>query len=448
MPSLAHNKFQLNMTSKYTRFDKPARAENLFLQGARVIDPRRGIDQIMNLHVRNGVLQGITSEAPAGSDVIDLRGHWITPGWFDLHVHLREPGKEVAETIATGCMAAMNGGFTGIACMPNTDPPLDDAATVKWVRSQGKPFPVEVHVIAAATRGRQGKELVEMTEIVEEGVRAFSDDGGPIKSSAVLRHAVEYSNMLGARIFEHAEDVYLAEGGSMNEGEWSTRLGVTGMPTIAEAIDVARCVLISEYTGGAVHICHVSAKESVELIRNAKQKGLRVTGEVCPHHLLLTDESCKTFDTNFKMNPPLRSESDRQACWEAFLDGTLDVYCTDHAPHSWEDKTQEFDIAPFGIVGLETALGLALTFFLEKGMGLHTLLERVVYAPREILTQPLPCIGEGEAANLTIIDPTCRWTVSPDDFKSLSRNTPFAGWELTGKSRGVIHRGFAVIQTF
>lgn len=436
------------MTSKYSRFDKPEQAANLFLQGARVIDPRKGIDQVMNLHIRDGVLQASTNEVPAGADVIDLRGHWITPGWFDLHVHLREPGKEVAETIATGCMAAMNGGFTGIACMPNTQPALDDAAIVNWVRAQGNAFPVDVNVIAAITRGREGKELVEMTEIVESGVRAFSDDGGPVKSSAVLLHAVEYANMLGARIFEHAEDIYLAEGGSMNEGEWSTRLGISGMPTIAEAIDVARCVLIAEYSGGAIHICHVSAKESVELIRNAKKKGLRITGEVCPHHLLLTDESCKTFDTNFKMNPPLRGEDDRKACWEAFLDGTLEVYCTDHAPHAWEDKTQEFDIAPFGIVGLETALSLALTHFLHNGMSLPTLLDRVVYAPREILSQSIPSIVHGEAANLTIIDPTHRWTVDPAVFKSLSHNTPFGGWELTGRARGVIHRGKALIQTF
>jgi dihydroorotase len=437
------------MTGNYSRFDVPARAANLLLKGARVIDPAIKLDQIVNLHVKDGVLHVISGESvPSGADVIDLRGHWITPGWFDLHVHLREPGKEVAETIATGCMAAMNGGFTGIACMPNTQPPLDDAASVNWVRDQARGFPVEVNVIAAVTRGREGKELVDMSEIVEAGVRAFSDDGGPVKSSAVLRHAVEYSNMLGARIFEHAEDKYLADGGCMNESEWSTRLGVAGIPTIAEAIDVARCVLISEYTGGAIHICHVSARESVEQIRSAKERGLKVTAEVCPHHLLLTDEMCKTFDTNYKMNPPLRGEEDRKACWEAFLDGTLDVYCTDHAPHSWEDKTQEFDVAPFGIVGLETALGLALTHFLNKGMTLETLLDRVVYAPRRILAQDVPSIAEGKPANLTIVDPEHVWKVDPGTFKSLSHNTPFGGWEMKGRARGVINRGYALIQTF
>jgi dihydroorotase len=311
---------------------------------------------------------------------------------------------------------------------------------------QAKDFPVDVNVIAAATRGREGKELVEMSEIVETGVRAFTDDGSPVKDTAVFRHAMEYANMLGAKIFEHAEDVYLAKGGAMNESEWSTRLGMEGIPTIAESIDVIRTISLAEFTGAAAHICHVSAKESVEWIRWAKAKKLRVTAEVCPHHLLLTDEACKTFDTNFKMNPPLRGEADRKACWDAFLDGTLDVYCTDHAPHAWEDKTQEFDIAPFGIVGLETALGLALTHFLSKGMSLETLLQRVVYAPREILSQSIPRLQSGEQANLTIIDPDHSYRVDSATFKSLSRNTPFDGWELKGRARGVINRGLAVLK--
>jgi dihydroorotase len=434
------------MTSKYSRFDKPAKADNLYLTGARVIDPRSGIDQLLNLHILNGKLSVGLDSPPQGADVIDLKGHWITPGWFDLHVHFREPGKEVAETIASGCRAAMNGGFTGVACMPNTNPPLDDAASVKWVTGQADNYPVDVNVISAATRGRQGAELVDMSEIVEAGVRAFSDDGSPIKNTAVFRHALEYANMLGAKIFEHAEDEFLAKDGSMNEGEWSTRLGVSGMPAIAESIDVVRSIQLAEYTGAAVHICHVSAKESVEWIRWAKKRNLRVTAEVCPHHLLLTEEACKDFDTNFKMNPPLRTEADRQACWDAFLDGTIDVYCTDHAPHSWEAKTQEFDVAPFGVVGLETALGIALTHLLSKGMDLSTLLERAVYAPREILSQPIPKIATGELANLTIIDPESKYKVNPETFQSYSRNTAFAGWELTGRAIGVINRGFALIQ--
>jgi dihydroorotase len=434
------------MYTKYSRFDKPERAKDLFLEGARVVDPRSGIDQVLNLHIRDGQLKVGLSEPPQGTDVIALRGHIITPGWFDLHVHFREPGKEVAETIESGCHAAMNGGFTGVACMPNTNPPLDNAGTINWVVEQAKPFPVKLHVIAAATRERNGKELVDMSEIVECGVRAFSDDGAPIRNSVVLRHALEYSNMLGAKIFQHAEDSDLVCGGSMHEGEWSTRLGLTGMPGVAEAIDVIRCIQIAEYTGTAIHICHISTKGAVEWIRWAKKRGVRVTSEVCPHHLLLTDAHCKDYDTNYKMNPPLRSEEDRQACLDAFMDGTLDVYCTDHAPHAWEAKAVEFDQAPFGIVGLETAMGLALTHLMPHVLDFNALLERVVYAPCEILTLPIPRIADGEQANLTIIQPDAVYKVDPSKFRSKSQNTPFAGWELKGRARGVICRGLAFIK--
>ena len=252
--------------------------------------------------------------------------------------------------------------------------------------------------------------------------------------------------MLGAKIFEHAEDGYLSAGGSMNEGEWSTRLGLGGIPVISEVVDVVRCVLLAEYTGAAIHVCHVSTKGAIDWIRWAKQRGLRVTAEVCPHHLLLTDEGCRDFDANFKMNPPLRSDEDRQACLAAFRDGTLDVYCTDHAPHPWEAKTQEFDLAPFGIVGIETALPLAFTHLVPQVMDLPTLLERVVYAPREILSQPLPKIATGEPANLTIIDPEASYEVNPASFRSQSRNTPFAGWQVKGMARGVVNRSFALIK--
>ena len=434
-------------TSRYSRFDSPARAENLFLTGARVLDPRSKLDQVVNLYIRNGVLEVGAAAAPAGADVIDLKGHLITPGWFDLHVHFREPGREVAETIASGCQAAMNGGFTGVACMPNTTPPLDNAGIVQWVVDQGSHYPVDVHVIACVTRERAGKELVDMSELVEAGVRAFTDDGSPVKNSGVLRSALEYANMLGTRIFEHAEDCNLSGVGAMNEGEWSTRLGLEGIPAIGEVVDVVRCLLLAEYTGTAVHICHVSTKGAVDWIRSAKQRGLRVTAEVCPHHLLLTDEACKDFDTNFKINPPLRTDEDRKACLEGLRDGTLDVYCTDHAPHPWESKFQEFDLAPFGIVGIETALGLALTHLVPSVLDLPTLLERVVYAPREILSQPLPKIATGEPANLTIIDPQASYSVEPTTFRSQSRNTPFTGWPLTGMARGVVNRGFALIKS-
>jgi dihydroorotase len=434
------------MQQKYSNLEDPARARNLFLQGARVVDSRLGLDQVMNLHIRDGVLIATPAEAPDGADVIVLNHHIITPGWFDLHVHFREPGREVAETIETGCHAAMNGGYTGVACMPNTEPPLDDIGRVQWVMEKASGSPVDVHVIAAATRDRAGKELVEMSELAEIGVRAFSDDGKPIRNTAVLRHAMEYAHMLGARVFQHAEDSDLDSGGAMNEGEWSTRLGLPGMPSVSEAIDVLRCLLLAEYTGAAIHICHVSTRSSVEWIRWAKRRKLPVTAEVCPHHLFLTDSDCKDFDTDFKMSPPLRTAEDRDACLQGLADGTLDAYCTDHAPHAWEAKAQEFDIAPFGVVGLETALGLAFTHLVPKVMDLGSLLERTVYGPREILSQPMPKIAIGEPCNLTIIDPQASWTVEPDKFRSKSRNTPFKGWTLKGVARGMVNRGFAMIK--
>jgi len=436
------------MPRSYSDFESPAPARNLLLEGARVVDPRSGLDQVVNLYVRDGVLTVDPREMPASADHLDLRGHVITPGWFDLHVHFREPGHEVAETVESGCQAAMNGGFTGVACMPNTEPPLDDAGRVQWVLDKASASPVELHVIAAATRNRAGQELVEMSELYDVGVRAFSDDGAPIRSTAVLRHAMEYAHMLGARVFQHAEDTTLSAEGVMNEGEWSTRLGLPGVPSVSESIDVMRCILMTQYTGAAIHICHVSTNDSVEWIRWAKQHGLPVTAEVCTHHLLLTDEACKDFDTDFKMSPPLRSEQDRAACANALIDGTIDVLCTDHAPHSWEAKMQEFDVAPFGVVGLETALGLAFTHLIPNGLSLPALLERVVYAPRRVLSQPPPRIATGEPANLTLIDPQTTWSVDPSKFRSRSHNSPFKGWELRGRTRGIVNRGLAVITDF
>ncbi|HEY3294596.1 MAG TPA: dihydroorotase [bacterium] len=434
------------MQRNYSNFEDPARARNLILEGARVVDPRLKLDAAVNLHVHDGILTVAPADVPADADVIDLRGHIITPGWFDLHVHLREPGREVAETVESGCQAAMNGGFTGVACMPNTDPPLDDVGRVQWVMEKAAKWPVDVSVIAAATRERAGKELVDMSELVEVGVRGFSDDGAPIRNTAVLRHAMEYANMLGARVFQHADDPDLSSGGAMNEGEWSTRLGLPGIPSVGETADVLRCILLAEYTGAAVHICHVSTKDSVQWIRWAKEHKLPVTAEVCPHHLFQTEESCKDFDTDYKMSPPLRTEADRMACLAGLVDGTLDAYCTDHAPHSWEVKMQEFDVAPFGVVGLETALGLAFTHLVPNVMDLAALLERTVYGPREILQQPIPQIANGAPANLTIIDPKAVWTVDPAKFRSRSRNSSFKGMTLKGSARGIVNRGFAVIK--
>ena len=414
----------------------------LHLKGARVVDPATKLDKVADILIKDGKIAeiGFAENIPE-AEKIELSGKLITPGWFDMHVHFREPGKEVAETVASGCLAALNGGFTGVAVMPNTSPPLDNAGIVGWVQAQAESFPVELQVIAAVSKGRQGKELVEMAELRDAGVRAFSDDGSPVGSSALLRHALEYADMLKAVICEHAEDVSLAEGGVMHEGAVSTKLGLPGIPSVAEVIGVVRALLLAEYTGAHVHICHVSTAAAIEWVRWAKAKGIRVTAEVTPHHLLLTCDECTSFHTSTKMNPPLREEADREACLEALTDGTIDVIATDHAPHPVETKEDEFIQAPFGIVGLETMLGLCLTRLCPKHFSLETLLERVVQAPRRILKLAPASISVGEEANLTIIDSDREWTVNPEDFLSKSRNTPFADWNLKGRAIGTISKG-------
>ncbi len=419
---------------------KPAR--HLHLMGARVVDPASKLDTVADLVITDGVITRIGPvEAGADTEVVNLSGKLITPGWFDLHVHFREPGNEVAETIASGCLAALSGGFTGVAMMPNTTPPLDHAGIVSWVMDRAEPYPVDFQVIAAVSKGRQGKELVEMAELWDHGVRAFSDDGSPVASSRLMRRALEYGGALGAVICEHAEDHDLAEGGAMHEGAVSTRLGMPGMPDVAEAIGVLRALLLAEYTGARVHICHVSAAATVDWLRWAKARGIRATAEVTPHHLLLTDEACTSFDTSTKMNPPLREEADRQACLEALADGTIDVIASDHAPHPFEAKATEFDQAPFGVVGLETTMGLCLTHVSPNRLPLEALLGKVVTAPRQILGLPQVRIAVGEEANLTIIDPECEWTVTPENFLSKSRNSPFAGWRLKGRTLGTVSHG-------
>ncbi len=334
-------------------------ANRLQLIGAHIVDPSVQLDTIADLVIENGTIARIgNAEKIEGAERINLRGRLITPGWFDMHVHFREPGKEVAETVASGCQAALHGGFTGVAVMPNTTPPLDHAGIVSWVKSLAESFPVDMQVIAAVSKGREGKELVEMAELCEHGVRAFSDDGSPVASSWLLRHALEYADMLGAVICEHAEDRDLAANGVMHEGAVATSLGLPGMPAVAEALGVLRALLLAEYTGARVHICHVSTAASVEWLRWAKARGIRATAEVTPHHLLLTAEACSTYDTSMKMSPPLREEADCLACLEALADGTIDVIASDHAPHSFEEKASDFDQAPFGVIGLETSLGL------------------------------------------------------------------------------------------
>jgi dihydroorotase len=370
----------------------------------------------------------------------DLSGKYIVPGFFDMHVHLREPGREDEETVITGCQSAASGGFTGLACMPNTEPAIDSAEVVSLIKKQAANQLVDVFVIAAATLGRKGEVITPMAELKESGVVGFSDDGVAIKTAAILRRAMEYSGMYNLPIIEHCEDETLA-GGAMNEGVNSTRLGLPPVPSVAEDLIVSRDILMAEYTGGKIHIAHISTKKSVELVRQSKKNGIKVTAEVTPHHFSLTDDYIRTYDTNYKMNPPLRTKDDVEEILKGLKDGTIDCIASDHAPHSAEEKEVEFEFAPNGIIGLETEIGVALTdLYHKKVLTLEQLIEKMSINPRKILNIPVPKIQVGENANFTILDPDEVWTVDLNKFKSKSRNSPFNKRLLTGRAVGVINK--------
>lgn len=417
----------------------------LLLKNARIVDPQSGLDQVKDLLIVGDTIQDIGSI----KDIKDIKDHVIdcsnkivVPGLVDMHVHLREPGDEHKETILTGCNAAASGGFTEICCMPNTSPPIDCRSDVEFIKKQSSGHLVEVHPIPAVTLNMAGEKLTEMGDMIEAGAVGFSDDGKPVMNAALLRRALEYAAMFGKPIIDHCEDVSLSEGGVMHEGKVSTALGMPSIPSIAEEIAVARDLLVAEYTGGPLHIAHVSTAGAVRLIRDAKKRGVKVTAETCPHYLVLTDQAVRTFDTFTKMNPPLRSETDQKALMEGLKDGTIDVIATDHAPHAFEDKECEFKIAAFGIVGLETVLGLMMTNLVgKKALSLEELIEKMAILPRKILGLPENKIVKGKNANLTIIDPHHSWTVDSGKFESKSKNMPFQGWKLKGKAFGVINQG-------
>lgn len=414
--------------------------DNLILRGGRLIDSQTGLDRIADLQIEDGIITRI-GDGLSGGEEIDLEGKIIVPGLFDMHVHLREPGREDEETIESGCAAAANGGFTGIACMPNTEPPIDTASVVRFIQRHAEGLAVDVYPIACITQARAGKRLAEMGELLDAGAVAFSDDGSPLANTEVMRRALEYSSDFEAVIIQHSEDPYLFNG-SMHEGAVSTRIGLPGIPSLCEEIMVERDVRLLNYAGGRLHVAHVSSAGTVEIIRAAKSRGLRITAEVTPHHLFLTDEAVSGFDSNTKMNPPLRSQEDRLALVEGLIDGTIDCIATDHAPHSLEEKEVDFSSAPFGVIGLETALGLVVgELVLRDKLSWNELVDRMAVRPRMILKLPEVKIAEGTPANLTIIDPETQWDVEPSKFKSLSRNTPFAGKRLTGRAFGIYNRG-------
>jgi len=409
---------------------------SLLVRNGRVVDPANSLDAVQDVLIVGDRIERLGPNLTApGATVLDATGKIVCPGFIDLHVHLREPGQEYKETVATGTRAAAAGGFTAVCCMANTHPVNDNRAVTDYIRAKAETQGVvRVYPIGAVTRNLGGEALAELAELAEAGCVAFSDDGKCVMNAALYRHAMEYTLPFGTPLISHAEDHALAQGGAMNEGVVSTELGLPGIPAAAEDVMVARDILLAELTGAHVHIAHVSTAGAVRLVRDAKARGVRVTAEVTPHHLLLTEEAVRSFDANTKMNPPLRSKRDAEAVLEALIDGTIDCIATDHAPHASSEKEGEFDHAAFGIVGLETAVGLLMDRLVKPGIvPLPTLVARLSRDPARLLGLPGGSLAPGAPADLTLLDPAARWTIEPARFQSRSRNTPFGGWTVTGK---------------
>ncbi len=430
--------------------------QELLIRGGRVLDPANRVDGVADVLIRGGHIAAVGQGLDAHDvPVLDARGLVVAPGFVDLHTHLREPGFEYKETIETGTRAAARGGFTTVCAMPNTEPPMDSRATVDFVRQRaGDRGLVRVLPIGCVTKGRQGKALAELAELAQAGCVAFSDDGSPVGDAALMRRALEYANGLGLPIIDHCEDPALA-GGVMHEGWVSTRLGLKGIPSASEESAIARDIALARQTGAHVHIAHVSTAGGVELVRRAKAGGLRVTCEVTPHHLALTHEAVMSapgsitlaYDTDAKMYPPLRSQADVDACVEGLRDGTIDAIATDHAPHALHEKECEFDVAAFGIVGLETAFGLTLTSLVPgRGLSLARLIEALTSGPVRALgleraVPGLGSLGAGAPGDVVLFDPEAEWTVEPADFASKGRNTPLRGMKLRGRVVTTIYGG-------
>ena len=421
---------------------------DLLIQGGSVLDPIEGESRKADILILGGIIVEVGSGLSIESgEVFDASGKMVSIGWMDMHVHLREPGLEYKETIETGCAAAAFGGFTAVACMPNTEPPIHTRDVVEFVRKRGGATPVDVYPIACVTQNRAGEKLAEMADLMEGGAVAFSDDGSPVADGGLMRHAMEYASMLDRPIINHMEDPTLNPHGDMNEGAVATRLGLTGIPSLAEEVMIARDVLISEFTGGQIHVAHISTAGGVAIVRDAKAKGIRVTAEVCTHHFTLTDAEVerREFDTNTKMHPPLRTAADVEAMKQGLNDGTIDVICTDHAPHASFEKEVEYIAAPFGIVGLETAWGLIGRELIRPGvLSLSDAVHKISVAPREILRIPVPRLEDGQPANLTIFDDTTTWIFDEAHIRSKSHNTPFVGSELIGRAFAIYNRGMLI----
>ncbi|MBI3321603.1 MAG: dihydroorotase [Candidatus Omnitrophica bacterium] len=406
----------------------------LLLKGGRVIDPANNRDGHFDVLIERGKIAAIEPGIPAnGLARIDATGKLVVPGLVDLHTHLRQPGREDTETIETGCRAALRGGFTTLCAMPNTAPAMDHRGVVDFLHQEAQRLGlVSVQPIGAITKGRQGRELTDFGELFDAGCIALSDDGAPLADAFLMRRALEYARLFGRPIIQHAEDPGLVAGGVMHEGLVSTTLGLRGIPSAAESVVVARDLALAALTGGWIHFAHLSSAASVELIRQAKRRGIQVTCEVTPHHLTLTHEAIEGFNTAAKVNPPLRAEEDRLALIEGLRDGTIDCIATDHAPHADWEKEADFDSAPFGISGLETALGVCVTTLVEPGLlSWSQMIEQLSANPGRIAGHG-GSLRVGVEADVTLIDPQARWTVDPQQFASKGRNSPFTGRVLTG----------------
>lgn len=418
--------------------------ERILLTRARVIDPGTGRDGEADVLIQGNRVAKIGSirrTTVKSAQVVKAKGLVIAPGLVDLHAHLREPGREDEETVASGSRAASAGGFTTICCMPNTNPPLDDQGMIRLIYERATPF-ARVFPIGTVSKGREGRGLTEVGDLFRAGAVAISDDGSPVASADLMRRALEYTRLFDLPVIDHCEDKTLLQDGVMNEGYVSTRLGLRGIPNASEEIIVSRDLLLARLTKGRLHLAHLSTAGSVSLLKKAKQQGEPVTGEVTPHHLSLTDEALLSYDTNAKVNPPLRTKADLEALRTGLGDGTIDAIATDHAPHTVVEKEVEFDLAPFGMIGLETALGLVLTELVHPGhLPLIQVLRAMTLNPSRILKLPFGRLIEGGSADLVCIDLKKTWVVKPEQFASKSRNTPFAGRKLKGKAVHTIVNG-------
>ena len=417
----------------------------LLIKNATIVNHDKIWDKSQDILCENGKIIKIAPSIDVkGHEIVDAKGKKVLPGLIDIHVHLRQPGREDKETIETGSKSAVKGGFTTIMCMPNTTPVIDNPMTVEYIiREAHRVGLCNVYPIGALTKGQKDEELTDMAELKEAGCIAFSDDGKSVLNSRLFRLAMEYAKMVDVLIMEHCQDTLLTAGGVMNEGAVSTRIGLKGDPGIAETVTVARDIEIAHYLDARVHLCHVSLKRCCELIKAAKAQGIKVTAEACPHHFALTDETCAGFDTSTKVNPPLRSQEDVDAIKKYIADGTIDCIVTDHAPHTKEDKEVGFDGAPFGLIGLETSLGLTIKELVKPGIiDLPQMVDRMSYAPARIVgLKSKGSIKEGYDADITIIDEHKEWTVTEEGFVSKSKNSPFIGWKLRGQVECTICNG-------